>query len=32
LAGRTIAAIDDFGYTDPVDGSLTSGHGLRVYI
>jgi len=29
--GRTRAA-DDFAYTDPVDGSLTSGQGLRLLL
>jgi phosphoglucomutase len=28
FAGRNIATADDFAYTDPVDGSLTSGQGL----
>jgi len=28
FAGRAIATADDFAYTDPVDGSLTSGQGL----
>lgn len=35
LAGQqfgryTVAACDDFSYTDPVDGSLSTGQGLRV--
>jgi phosphoglucomutase len=30
LAGRTVAAADDFTYTDPVDGSTSAGQGLRV--
>ena len=32
FAGRRIAVADDFGYTDPVDGSLTSGQGLRLLL
>jgi len=32
FADRTIAAADDFAYTDPVDGSLTSGQGLRLLL
>jgi phosphoglucomutase len=32
FAGRTIHAADDFAYTDPVDGSLTSGQGLRLLL
>ena len=30
LAGQTIRAADDFAYTDPVDGSVAEGQGLRV--
>lgn len=30
LAGRRIAAADDFAYTDPVDGSVSAGQGLRL--
>lgn len=30
FAGHTVSAADDFCYTDPVDGSLSSGHGLRI--
>jgi len=30
-AGLTIARADDFGYTDPVDGSVSRGQGLRVF-
>lgn len=30
LAGRLVAACDDFSYTDPVDGTFSSGHGLRI--
>jgi phosphoglucomutase len=32
FAGRTIDTADDFAYTDPVDGSLTSGQGLRLLL
>jgi len=32
FAGRTIATADDFAYTDPVDGSLTGGQGLRLLL
>jgi phosphoglucomutase len=32
FAGRMIATADDFAYTDPVDGSLTSGQGLRLLL
>lgn len=30
LAGRTIRFADDFAYTDPVDGSTSTGQGLRI--
>lgn len=30
LAGRTLRACDDFSYTDPVDGSTTTGQGIRL--
>jgi len=30
LAGRTISRCDDFSYTDPVDGSVSSNQGVRV--
>ena len=30
LAGRTIAAADDFAYLDPVDGSNSANQGLRI--
>jgi len=30
LAGRTVSACDDFSYTDPVDGSVSSNQGVRV--
>ena len=26
----TVAAADDFAYTDPVDGSVSNGQGIRV--
>jgi phosphoglucomutase len=32
FASRSIATADDFAYTDPVDGSLTSGQGLRLLL
>lgn len=32
FAGRTIATADDFAYTDPVEGSLTAGQGLRLLL
>lgn len=32
LAGRRISTADDFSYSDPVDGSLTSGQGLRILL
>lgn len=32
FAGRRIDVADDFAYTDPVDGSLTSGQGLRLLL
>ncbi len=31
VAGLTIRRADDFGYTDPVDGSVSRGQGLRVF-
>ena len=30
VGGRTVAAADDFSYTDPVDGSVSGNQGLRV--
>jgi len=30
LAGRRVAAADDFTYHDPVDGSVSTGQGVRV--
>ena len=32
FGGRSIATADDFAYADPVDGSLTSGQGLRLLL
>jgi phosphoglucomutase len=32
FAGRAVAVADDFAYTDPVDGSLTQGQGLRLLL
>ena len=32
FAGRRIEVADDFAYTDPIDGSLTSGQGLRLLL
>jgi len=29
-AGMTVTAADDFAYTDPIDGSVSKGQGLRV--
>jgi len=31
VAGLKVARADDFGYTDPVDGSVSRGQGLRVF-
>ena len=30
-AGQTVERADEFAYTDPVDGSVSSGQGLRVW-
>ncbi|MDR3436920.1 alpha-D-glucose phosphate-specific phosphoglucomutase [Telmatospirillum sp.] len=30
LGGLTVAAADDFAYTDPVDGSVSTGQGIRI--
>lgn len=30
VEGLTVAAVDEFAYADPVDGSVSSGQGLRV--
>ncbi|AII46201.1 phosphoglucomutase [Synechococcus sp. KORDI-49] len=32
LAGRSISGADNFSYTDPVDGSVTKGQGLRIQL
>jgi phosphoglucomutase len=32
LAGSSVASADDFSYTDPVDGSTTSGQGIRIFL
>jgi phosphoglucomutase len=32
LAGSTITCADDFGYTDPVDGSVSRNQGLRILL
>ena len=32
FAGRTVSAADNFSYTDPVDGSVTNGQGLRILL
>ena len=32
LAGRSISGADNFSYTDPVDGSVTKGQGLRLLL
>ena len=32
FACRTISTADNFSYTDPVDGSVTSGQGLRILL
>lgn len=31
FAGHTVSAADDFRYTDPVDGSISEGQGIRVF-
>jgi len=30
LAGKEVAACDDFAYTDPIDGSVSKNQGLRI--
>ncbi len=30
VEGMTVASADDFSYTDPVDGSVSTGQGLRI--
>ncbi len=32
FAGRSISKADNFSYTDPVDGSVTKGQGLRILL
>ncbi|MEY4353746.1 MAG: hypothetical protein RLZZ609_1987 [Cyanobacteriota bacterium] len=32
FAGRAISVADDFAYTDPVDGSVSQGQGLRLLL
>lgn len=32
FAGGTVAQADDFSYTDPVDGSVSKGQGLRILL
>ena len=32
FAGRVISTADNFSYTDPVDGSVTTGQGLRILL
>jgi phosphoglucomutase len=32
LAGSTVAKADDFAYTDPVDGSVSTSQGIRVVL
>jgi phosphoglucomutase len=32
FAGSTVAAADDFSYTDPVDGSVSAHQGLRILL
>ena len=32
FAGRSIATADDFSYTDPIDGSVSGGQGLRLLL
>ena len=31
-AGRTVEAADEFAYTDPVDGAVAQGQGIRLYL
>ena len=31
FAGLTVARVDDFSYLDPVDGSETTGQGIRIF-
>ncbi len=32
LAGSPVSAADDFSYTDPVDGSVSNGQGIRILL
>ena len=32
LAGSLVARADDFSYTDPVDGSVTTRQGIRIFL
>ena len=32
FAGRSISTADDFSYTDPIDGSVSGGQGLRLLL
>ncbi|TCD55856.1 alpha-D-glucose phosphate-specific phosphoglucomutase [Synechococcus sp. BS56D] len=32
FAGRSISVADNFSYTDPIDGSVTGGQGLRILL
>jgi len=32
FAGRSISGADNFSYTDPIDGSVTKGQGLRILL
>ena len=32
VAGLTVAAADEFAYTDPTDGSVSRGQGLRIIL
>ncbi|QHQ34180.1 alpha-D-glucose phosphate-specific phosphoglucomutase [Algicella marina] len=31
FAGLTVSNVDEFGYTDPVDGSISSSQGMRIF-
>jgi len=32
VSGRTVEAADEFSYTDPVDGSVATAQGIRIYL
>ena len=32
LAGSAVSAADDFSYTDPVDGNVSAGQGIRIFL